>query len=216
MKRIICFILLTEMLATASAQTKPAFWEDVQTIRKYDDMYAPQPSPVLFTGSSSIRKWDDAETIFARHKVLNRGIGGAVLNDIIFYADDLIFRYNPKQIVLYIGENDLPDSTSTADSILNRTIRLMQAIRRRLPDVPVLYISMKPSPSREQYLQKAVAANELIRKYLATDKHARYIDIFTPMLNNGKLRPELFVKDMLHMNAQGYAIWRKAVEKYLL
>jgi lysophospholipase L1-like esterase len=33
---------------------------------------------------------------------------------------------------------------------------------------------------------------------------------------DGKSRPELFVKDMLHMNKQGYAIWENAVRPYLI
>lgn len=33
--------------------------------------------------------------------------------------------------------------------------------------------------------------------------------------NNGKLLPELFVKDMLHINSDGYKLWQKALEPYL-
>ncbi len=36
------------------------------------------------------------------------------------------------------------------------------------------------------------------------------------MLENGKPRTELFQQDMLHMKPNGYAIWEKAVEPYLL
>jgi lysophospholipase L1-like esterase len=66
-------------------------------------------------------------------------------------------------------------------------------------------------------LQKTIAANALIKTYLATDSKAVFVDIFTKMLDkNGKMRPELFVGDMLHMNPDGYAIWNKAVKKYLI
>jgi lysophospholipase L1-like esterase len=42
------------------------------------------------------------------------------------------------------------------------------------------------------------------------------VDVFPLMLKNGNSMPELFVTDMLHMNAKGYAIWEKAVKPYLL
>lgn len=59
-------------------------------------------------------------------------------------------------------------------------------------------------------------ANSLIREYLSKQQNNVYIDIFPQMLKEGKSRPELFVGDMLHMNAQGYAIWEKAVKPHLI
>ncbi len=180
-------------------------------------MYKAPVHPVLFVGSSSIRKWDDCTQVFAKYKALNRGIGGAVINDITYYLNDIVFPYQPKQIVLYVGENDLVNDTVTPDTVLNRTIRLYQGIRTKLPNVPIVYISIKPSPSRDKYKEKAVASNVLIKKFLAGEANVKFVDVYPLMLTkDGKLRPELFVGDMLHMNAAGYAIWRKAVEPYLL
>jgi lysophospholipase L1-like esterase len=220
MKKVIllCSLLMAAVTVLKAQQTeKPRFWDDVQTIKHYDRMYNPPAHPILFTGSSSIRKWGDLERTFASYVVMNRGIGGAVVNDITFYLDDIVFPYQPRQIVLYVGENDLPDAASTADSVLERTKRLFYRIRERLPDVPIVYISMKPSPSREKFQQKAIAANALIKDFLSRQKQAVFIDIFHPMLTaDGKTRPELFVSDMLHMNEKGYKIWRELVTPHLL
>lgn len=75
---------------------------------------------------------------------------------------------------------------------------------------------MKPSPSRDKFQQKAREANQLIREFLAKEKNTAFIDVFSPMMKDGKSRPELFVDDMLHMNAKGYAIWEEVVRPYLL
>mgnify|MGYP000152977497 CR=1 FL=1 len=218
MKKIFLTFLFSQLiLLTAFAQSKPNFWDDVQTIKKYDKMFQPPANPVLFVGSSSIRKWDDLPQVFAKYNALNRGIGGAVTNDITYYLNDVVFPYNPRQIVLYVGENDLPDSKTTADSVLNRTIKLFNSIRAKLPNVPIVYISIKPSPSRDQFRDKAVASNALIKDFLSGQLNTKFVDVFKLMLTkDGKNRPELFVGDMLHMNAAGYAIWKKAVEKHLI
>lgn len=180
-------------------------------------MYSPPVSPILFVGSSSIRMWPDLENTFADYVVLNRGVGGAIINDVIFYADDIIFPYNPRQIIIYVGENDLPDENNTADSVFHRFKNLYKIIRNRLPNVPIAYIAIKPSPSREKYVGKAKEVNGLISRFLKDEPNAEFIDIFTPMITKGgNNRPELFVEDMLHMNKEGYKIWRKAVEPYLL
>jgi len=218
MKKLLLSLLLSQfMIIIAFGQNKPAFWDDVQTIKKYDQQYKPPVNPVLFIGSSSIRKWDDLTQVFAKYNALNRGIGGAVTNDITFYLNDVVFPYQPRQIVLYIGENDLPNAQTTPDSVLNRTVNLYKAIRAKLPDVPIVYISIKPSPSRDAFKAKAIASTALIKAFLAKEANTKYVDVYSLMLTkDGKLRPELFVEDMLHMNAAGYAIWRKAVEPHLL
>lgn len=198
------------------AQEKPPFWDDVQAIKKYDGIYNPPSNPILFIGSSSIRLWN-IESKFRRYDVLNRGIGGAETNHIINYADDIIFPYQPKQIVIYVGENDLIVEGTTADSIFSRTKTLFQIIRNKLPNIPIVYFSIKPSPSREVYLNMAETANSLIKNYIETQSDMTYIDIFYPMLNKqGKPRPELFIDDKLHMNKRGYKIWRRKLKRYLI
>lgn len=211
---ILCGLLISGQLL---AQAQPRFAEDIKTIRNYDKIYAAPENPILFIGSSSIRKWDDLERNFAKYVVLNRGFGGAVTNDVINYANEIIFPYHPREIVIYVGENDLVDQASTADSIFNRFKVLLDIIREKLPEIPVVYISMKPSPSRTATFPKAIAANDLIRQYISTQEHITFVDIYSKMLDkDGNPRKELFLGDMLHMNKDGYAIWEEAVEPYLL
>lgn len=217
------FFTLTTLLlfvhVSFAQETKPLpkYWNDVQTIKKYDKIYQPPANPILFIGSSSIRKWNNIEKLFAKYDALNRGIGGAQVDDITFYLKDLVFPYKPKQIVIYVGENDLVSKDVTADSVLQRTIKLIQGIRIGLPQVPIIYISLKASPSRSQVLPQVIETNKRIKNYLAKSANTTYVDVFNPMLDkNGHARPELFVKDMLHLNPKGYAIWEKVLEPYLL
>ena len=199
------------------AQNKPRFANEVQTIKQYDKIYAPPKNPVLFVGSSSFGLWSDLERTFAEYAALNRGVGGTVINEITYYINDLIIPYNPRQIFLYVGENDVPDERTTSDSILQRTKHLLTLIRERLPKVPIVYISMKPSPSREKYLDKLLVANKLISEYIGTQTDMHFIDVCSLMLTpEGKPRPELFREDRLHMNSLGYDIWIKEIKPLLL
>lgn len=214
MRKLLIVIFASLSFVLCHGQNVP-YKEDVQVIRSYDNIYPQPKNPILFVGSSSIRLWIDFNQKFGKYGAINRGIGGAVINDILYYTEDLIFRYEPRKIVLYVGENDLPFETTTPDSVLNRTVRLYKAIRTKLPNVPIVYISMKPSPSRDQFQAKAMEANNLIMKFFATQKGVSYLDIYTPMLKDGKSRPELFLEDELHMNASGYKIWEKKLQRFL-
>ncbi|WP_343671547.1 GDSL-type esterase/lipase family protein [Chitinophaga sp.] len=217
MKKAMLLLLIgMTVIQVSKAQDKPRFWDDVQTIKHYDQMYAPPANPILFVGSSSIRKWEDLERTFASYNAINRGIGGAVVNDITFYLDDLVFAYHPREIVLYVGENDIPDGAG-ADTVLERTKRLITAIREKLPETPVTYISIKPSPSRDKYRQTVQEANALIKDYLQTQSKITWVDVFTPMLTKeGNSRPEIFQSDMLHLNKDGYEIWKKLIQPTLI
>jgi lysophospholipase L1-like esterase len=202
--------------AQCFSQDKPPFWDDIQTIKQYDKIYMPPARPILFIGSSSIRLWVDFTKTFKDYTVLNRGVGGEETNDTDRYLDDIVFPYQPKQLVIYVGENDLlkaPDGEHVFDAFK----KLYQHIRNKLPVTPIVYIAIKPSPSRKQHTAKAIKANQLIQQFLKADKQVVFLDVFKPMLDkNGEMRPELFKEDMLHMNANGYATWNKLLLPYLL
>jgi lysophospholipase L1-like esterase len=211
-------LCITATFAQSTPSPKPAYWDDVQVIKKYDAMFMPPKSPVLFVGSSSIRKWDDAQWTFAQYNALNRGIGGAETNDITYYLNELVFKYQPKQIVIYVGENDMVDgkAPATADSVYSRTLRLYTAIRAKMPIVPIIYIGLKPSPSRAKIMPEEVVFNQRIKDFFAKEQNVVFVDVYPLMLDNGKLRPELYVGDMLHMTKLGYDIWERAIQPYLI
>lgn len=214
--RVFSFLVLVFVSFTVSAQTHPPYWDDVQAIRRYDKIYAPPASPILFTGSSSIRLWNNLSEQFHGYTVLNRGIGGAVIADIDRYVEDLILPYKPKQVILYIGENDII-SAPNGDSVFTAFRKLFLHIRSVLPELPLAYISIKPSPSREQFLPIAIRANQLIKAFLSEQPSAGFIDIYPLMLDKkGQFRRELFRQDMLHMLPEGYTIWYKRVKPFLV
>jgi lysophospholipase L1-like esterase len=213
----ILFLLLLLNVANAQNQ-KPAFWNDIQAFKKQDSISFPGTGKILFVGSSSFTKWTDVQSYFPAYPIINRGFGGSSLPDVIRYANDIIFPYRPKQIVIYCGENDLAASdTVSGKDVAERFYKLFNMIRSKFLKTPVVYISMKPSPSRQLLLSKMIKGNELIKKWLAKKKHTVYIDVYKEMIDDeGKPRAELFLDDNLHMNKIGYAVWKRAIEPYLL
>jgi lysophospholipase L1-like esterase len=82
-------------------------------------------------------------------------------------------------------------------------------IRRKWSEVPVIYVSIKPSPARWQLEPQFVEANRRISAYLHHKKKAVFLDVHTHMLDSlGNTRPELYISDRLHMNQEGYKIWK--------
>ena len=219
----ICKIVLTAIcccfLFTYAAAQPQAFYNDIQTFKKLDSAQFPPKHAILFVGSSSFTKWTDVQDYFPGYPIINRGFGGSSLPDVIHYANDIIIPYHPKQIVIYCGENDLAgaDSTVSGKIVLERFKQLFVLIRKQLPGVPIAYVSMKPSPSRQKLWPKMIAGNSLIKKYLGKQKKTVFIDVYHKMFNeDGTIMKDIFIEDNLHMNAKGYAIWQKIIAPYLL
>jgi lysophospholipase L1-like esterase len=218
LKIVSSFLFLLFTFQQAGAQAQPPFYNEIQQFKKQDSANFPAANAVLFVGSSSFQKWHDVQSYFPAETIINRGFGGSELTDVIRYVNDIIIPYHPRQIVIYAGENDLAYSDSISPEIvLSRFETLFKSIRSSLPTVPVIYISIKPSPSRQNLMPKMLEANVLIRNFLHTKRKAVFIDVYHKMIdNNGKPLPGIYVEDNLHMNAKGYGIWQKAIEPFLL
>ncbi|HYE76317.1 MAG TPA: SGNH/GDSL hydrolase family protein, partial [Blastocatellia bacterium] len=155
------------------------------------------------------------ESTFASYKAINRGFGGSEIKDSTYFANQIVFPYKPRMIVLYAGDNDIA-SGKTAKQVFDDYRAFVESVRKKLPQTRIAFISIKPSPSRWHLVESVKEANKMIREYSAGNKGLSYIDVFTPMLGvDGKPQPDLFVKDNLHMNEKGYAIWKSVIEPYL-
>ncbi len=211
------FLLLCFIGLATYAQEKPRYWDDVQNFKKLDKENPPKPGSILFIGSSSFTKWQDVNDYFPGKNIINRAFGGSTLLDLNFYSDDLLKPYKPRQIVIYCGENDFAsDETLKPRKALNRFKNLYSEIRKLYPNIPVDYVSIKFSPSREKIWPQITAANSLIKNYLSHKKNANYIDV-TKVMNdeNGNVRHDIFLEDMLHMKPEGYQLWTKVMAPYL-
>jgi len=218
MKKSALLFILIIVTTVAFAQTATPFRKEIDAFLKADSIDSPEKKQILFVGSSSFTFWKDIKDYFPSYPIINRGFGGSSLPDLIRYAHEIIIPYAPKQIIIYCGENDIADAFGkiTPDSVLSRFKRLMSIIRHELGKVPVVFVSIKPSPSRWKMEADFVKANQLIQKYLRRDRRAFYVNVHNAMLlPDGSVNPELFVKDNLHMNAKGYAIWQKIIEPVL-
>lgn len=215
-KAILIFLLFCNLI-WAQDTTLP-FYKEIRAFKIKDSLESPAKHAILFIGSSSFTRWIDVSDYFPGHTIVNRAFGGSTLPDLILYANNILLPYQPKQVVIYCGENDFAASdTVTAAIVLNRFKQLFHLIRNRLPGVAIAFVSIKPSPSRERLWPKMTDANLRIKKYLKTKKATAFIDVYPAMFNkDGKVMNDIFKEDNLHMNAKGYTIWQKIMEPYLI
>jgi lysophospholipase L1-like esterase len=201
----------------ASVATPASPWDDTFASFAAADRATPPPEGgVLFVGSSSIRMWSGLEKQFGVERVvLKRGFGGSKLSDCVKNLQRLVIRYHPRTVLVYAGDNDLAAGGSP-DDVLRRFAAFVEGVHKELPDTRIDFISIKPSPRRAALLPVIRETNALIRDYVATRPGLAFIDVFTPMLDaDGNPRGELFLADALHLNPDGYALWKSVIAPYV-
>ncbi|MGO4710373.1 GDSL-type esterase/lipase family protein [Chryseobacterium sp. 2TAF14] len=217
MKKIFSVVMLLTFALIFAQEKHPMFWQDIQNFKKLDQENTPPKNSILLIGSSSFTKWQDVSDYFPGKKIINRGFGGSRLTDLNYFSEDLLSPYQPKQIIIYCGENDFADDAQLkADVVVDRYKKFYKKIREKFPNIQVDYISIKYSPSRENLWPQMKEANKKIAEFMKKEKKADFIDI-TNVMNDaeGNIRKDLFVEDMLHMTPEGYRLWTKVMNPYM-
>jgi lysophospholipase L1-like esterase len=198
-----------------SRPTGPERWEAAIAAFEQRDLTNPPPKDaVLFVGSSSIVGWKLKE-FFPDLATINRGFGGSQLADSLHFFDRIVLPYRPRLIVVYAGENDIAQDRSPLD-VARDFEQFAGRVRAELPDSRIIFIGLKPSPSRWKHIEQFRQTNALIWSFIKTQQRMMFIDVEKAMLDaGGHPREELFLKDKLHMTRAGYEIWSDLLRPHL-
>jgi len=211
--RIICILCISFTIGVSNSTVQSqSFKPEILQFQKSDSIVMPPMGQIVFAGSSSFTKWKDIAMYFPGYPIINRGFGGATLVDLIYYVDEAIIKYQPRQVFIYCGENDMADvDTVSPATVLNRFKTLHTVLLKKLPrSTKIIFVSIKPSVARWHLESKFIKANELIQAYIGTQKNIQYLDVHRFMLDENKMvLQDIFIADKLHMNPKGYLIWQK-------
>jgi len=212
---------------TGKSETKPAPTSDATkavpaadkweaSIAKIEANLAKQKPAAdrwVFTGSSSITKWK-LDQSFPKYNVLNHGFGGSQMSDVVRYFDRIITPAKPQIVVLYSGDNDTAGK-KTPQMVADDTRKIVEMLKRNLPQTRLVVIGVKPSIKRWALRDKQIETNDLLKKLIAEQKSPLYkfIDLGPVLLDSaGQPDKENYLGDDLHLSDKGYALW---VEKLL-
>lgn len=194
-------------VTTTTRVTGPARWEkEIAAFEAADRANPPAKGGIVFTGSSTIRGWKTLATDFPDHHVINRGFGGSQIADATHFADRYIIPLAPRMIVLRSGMNDI-HSGKSAQRVFEDYQDFVANVRAKLPNVEILFIGVAPAPVRWEQRHKDKQLNTLVEEYTKLTPGLRYVETYDTTVNpDGSPREELFVKDRLHFNAEGYKL----------
>lgn len=215
----VAFLLVTGQAMRAQDKKDPPKgperWE--KNIAAFEEKDAKDPPPknaILFVGSSSIVRWDLPKS-FPELKAINRGFGGSQIADSVHFAPRLVLKHEPRTIVFYAGDNDL-GAKKSPQQVFEDFQAFVKLVRAALPETKIIFVGIKPSPSRWKIVDQQREANGLIQQFCAKDQRLVFLDVFPAMLGeDGMPRAELYAKDNLHLSDKGYQVWNDLLRPLL-
>jgi platelet-activating factor acetylhydrolase IB subunit beta/gamma len=158
--------------------------------------------------------WDER---FAPLGAVNFGIGGDSTRQVLWRLDHgLVDGLAPKAVVLKIGTNNLyGDFNAGSDEEIAQGISaIVKELQTKLPGARLVLCGILPRQN-EYFTNRIFKINAQIKR-LADGKTVYFLDLAEKYETApGKVIPELYVPDQVHLSAKGYQIWADALTPLL-
>ena len=169
---------------------------------------------IIFLGNSLTDGNEWAE-MFENPNVKNRGIGGDDTDGILDRISE-VTDSQPAKVFIMIGTNDLAYGKSV-DYVITNYKKIIDSIQIQSPNTKIYIQSELPVDDAIHYTRKNSDLKEINKQLqiICNEKALVYIDLFSLLEDeNGKLNPK-YTYDGLHVNGEGYLIWKQAILKYV-
>ncbi len=170
---------------------------------------------IVFYGASNFTLWRSMEEDMLPYIVQNHGFGGSTDNDLMAFADELLYPFEPSVVFFQTGSNDNA-AGMTVDEIITNKDKMYSMFRQKLPDTVFIVMSGLPLPGRSEYWEDINETNQALKEYCESNENMYFADATSFMLDeNGDFRPELFIDDGVHLNEDGHALWTELMKEIL-
>lgn len=141
--------------------------------------------------------------------IINRGIGSDTTEGFLSRMEN-IYAINPKKVFIMGGINDIFKGIEV-NQIFSNYIKIIEALKNK-NIVP--YIQSTLYNNRDINLNvKVTELNNLLKEY-AIKNNITYIDLNEKLSKNDLLIAD-YTYDSVHLNSNGYKIWKKEIEQYI-
>lgn len=173
---------------------------------------------IVFLGNSlsDNGRWNE---MFDNADIKNRGIIGDIVQGISDRLD-FVTKGHPRKIFLLIGVNDVSHHL-TPDSIATAVEKLIVKIKSQSPESQLYLQSWLPINNDFKRYRNMIGKEEIILqgnvflKQVAMRQGIPFIDLFPLLADRQCKLPRHLTNDGLHLNEEGYKIWRDAVAPYI-
>ena len=184
----------------------------------YEKVVDYAPYNIVLGGSSSMENWKNSAEDMQPLTTINVGIGGTTVEQWTnSLAPRLIYPYNPREVVLYVGINNVINSGNTGQETGNKLVELFSAIHDHLPETHIYYIYMNLIPGYMRFKDEIETGNRIAKEFGDDKDYLSFIDAGSSLLKqDGNPNSCYFLTDGLHMSLYGYTVWGQVVKNFVI
>lgn len=173
------------------------------------------PGKILLYGSSFFTNWKEAteqmlEASGGRYHIVNRGFGGATIDELLLFYRKLVVPNAPKAVIFRIGPNDIFNNF-TLEEAWQSAVRLFEFLRADYPGIKLIPLCIFDYQStKEEHKPLFAQFNALQKEYAEQTDNVWYLDINDFFYENpediGSFQNfrDIFRKDGLHLRPEIY------------
>lgn len=166
---------------------------------------------VIFYGASNFSLWSSLDDDMAAYKVQNHGFGGSIDVELVGYADQLLFPYEPSIVFFQTGSNDYVKLEGTDQEKIEKCMaykkQMFEAFHKQLPDAKFVIMSGLLLPGRAEYLELTLEINRQLEQLAEETDYLYYVDANAMTYDGTDFDRSLFVEDGIHLNHEGQMRW---------
>ncbi len=157
---------------------------------------------------------DDAEwqDLFPSLKLANRGIDGDRTNGILKRLEGIYSTSAPKAFIM-IGINDFSWGKSVDEVFNNYKIIVHKLVDKKM-DV-YIQSTILAGKQKKGLNKKVTLLNEHLQVLAKQTESITYIDLNAGLATDSLLNAK-FTRDGIHLNGDGYAVWKERLKPYIL
>ena len=177
---------------------------------------------LAFIGDSITQGWEGRgkstwEKYYGDRKAINLGIGGDRTEHVIWrLTHGNLGKIKPKVAVVMIGTNNTGHFQQDPGEVAAGVGKILEILQQRLPETKIILHGIfprGPNPLDEKRLNN-IAINQQIRRLADGDK-IQFLEIGDQFLEPDGSISKSIMPDLLHLSAEGYERWAKALEPKL-
>lgn len=186
----------------------------------YQNAQLTKAPDVVFMGNSITDCWvDSVPEFFADNNYAGRGISGQVSSQMLVRFRQDVINLKPKAVVILTGTNDIAENNGSMsnEGIMNNIISMCELAKAN--GITPILCSLLPCDHfywmKNMNIYPAgriMQMNEMIKAY-AKEKGYEYVDYHSTLTDAKGGLPEVYSRDFVHPNKNGYAVMMPIVKK---
>jgi lysophospholipase L1-like esterase len=180
------------------------------------------PFDVVFVGDSITQGWEGRgkdvwKKYYGDKQALNLGIGGDRTEHVIWRltANNQMGR-RAKVAVVMIGTNNTGHFDQDPDEVAAGVESILDIMKKKRPETKILLLGIFPRGQSPHDLKRLnnIMINQKIRRF-ADGERVHYMDLSNEFMEPDGTISKTVMPDYLHLNAEGYERWAKAIQPKL-